>query len=141
MAKIQIGSILKEVMDRYEVKNTDLARIAGTNPRHVSDIKAGRKSLSTELLTSMLEAFDELAPGARMLFCKMMAGTGEELKQSMTIGDKIAELVAIASDDDIAKTLHAVSERWKQGYRVDTSNSTNILENKELEKIPDKVGV
>lgn len=135
----QIHLMIKQTMDKFGIRGKDLAVLVGVGAVHISEVRAGRRWVSPEVFTAMLEGMDKLAPGSRHYFCELLAGR-ELTGKSLTIGDKIAELVAIASDDDIAKTLHAVSERWKQGYRVDQSDSTNILE-EELEKAPDKVGV
>jgi|GEM_PF-609771 len=136
----QIHLMIKQTMDKYGIKGKDLAALVGVGAVHISEVRAGRRWVSPEVFAALLEGMDELAPGSRQYFCQLLAGR-ELTGEAVTIGDKIAELVAIANDDDIEKTLQAVASRWKQGYKVDTSNSTNILENEEPEKIPDKIGV
>jgi len=113
MAKTQIHLLIKQTMDRYGIRGKDLAEIAGIGASHISDVRSGKKWVSPEVFIALLEGMDTLAPGSRHYFCQLLAG--EELSsKKATVGEKIAELIEVADDNDIETALLAIGRKWKR---------------------------
>ena len=139
MAKTQIHLLLKQAMDRYEIRGKDLAAIIGIGPSHISDIRSGKKWVSPEVFVGILEGMDKLAPGARHYFCKLLAEE-ELVSQNSTIGDKIIELIEVADDNDMEQLLLAIGRKWKRDMnrgKQQDKNETSIS----TEKFTDAIAV
>lgn len=129
MAKTQVHLLLKQAMDRYQIRGKDLAAVAGIGSSHISDIRSGKKWVSPEVFVGILEGMDKLAPGSRHYFCQLLAG--EELSsENSTIGDKIVELIEIANDDEMEQLLLAIGRKWKRDMnkaKKETSHFTDKI--------------
>ncbi|WP_207714066.1 XRE family transcriptional regulator [Scytonema sp. UIC 10036] len=113
MAKTQIHTLIKQTMDRYQIQGKELASVVGIGQSHISDIRTGRKWASEEVFAAILEGMEQIAPGSKLYFCQMLAGENLTV-QPKTIGDKIAELIEIADEDDVEKAMLAIGRKWKQ---------------------------
>jgi len=113
MAKTQVHLLIKQTMDKYGVKGKDLAEVTGVGTTHISEIRSGKKWVSSETFVALLEGMDTLAPGSRHYFCQLLAG--EELSsKKATVAEKIVELIEVANDDEIEAALFAIGRKWKR---------------------------
>ncbi|WP_138506302.1 helix-turn-helix domain-containing protein [Nostoc sp. PA-18-2419] len=116
---MQIQQLFKIAMDRHGIQGKELAALAGITPNHLSEFRNGKKWVSPEVLTALLEGMDRLSPGSRRYFCQLLAE--EPLSQEDT-GRRLVEMIEAADDEEMEAALLAIGRKWKKTRQ----NSTNI---------------
>ncbi len=133
MAKTQIHLLIKQTMDRYGIVGKELASAAGIGQSHISDIRTGRKWASEEVFAALLEGMEQIAPGSRLYFCQLLAD--EHLSTTKTVGEKIAELIEVADDNDIDIAMKAIGSKWKRERQQRSNTQTDYLSNYSEESV------
>jgi transcriptional regulator with XRE-family HTH domain len=70
-----IGQFFDKTLRRYSISGTQLAKVSGLSPSHISEFRNGKASPSCEVLLKLLDSVDLIAPGARLYFCGLLAGS------------------------------------------------------------------
>jgi transcriptional regulator with XRE-family HTH domain len=107
-----IHQFFREVQDRHGIKGKDLAEKVGINAGHLSQFRSGKASITLELLWRLVEAMDELSPGARKDFGLMLAGCNEE---------EDVEITRKLETQDLSKVLIAVAKTLQEHQLVRSS--------------------
>ncbi len=68
----KFGELLKQTQDYYGITNKELAAVAGVGAQHLSDFRSGKGSLTLDTFWSLLQALDDISPGALKYFCALM---------------------------------------------------------------------
>ncbi|MEA5569149.1 helix-turn-helix transcriptional regulator [Anabaena sp. UHCC 0399] len=118
----QIHQLFKQSMDRYGVQGKELAVLAGISPNHLSEFRNGKKWVSPEVLTALLEGMDKIAPGSRRYFCQLLAE--EPLGESDKSG-RLAQMIEAADDDEMEAAMIAIGRKWKR-LRVGRIHTENV---------------
>jgi hypothetical protein len=63
-----MNEIFRQTQDHFDIKNKDLAEAVGISAKHISYFRWGRGDMSVKLLWRLIQAMDEMAPGARQYF-------------------------------------------------------------------------
>ena len=108
-----IHQLFKQAQDRYGVRGTELAKLAGISPNHLSDFRGGKKWVSEDVLCKLLWAMEELAPGSRSYFCQLLASESLTLK-TQSVGERITELINVADEEDMEAAMIAIGKKWKR---------------------------
>ncbi|AFY51340.1 Helix-turn-helix protein (plasmid) [Nostoc sp. PCC 7524] len=108
----QIYQLFKKAMDRYGVQGKELAAMVGISPNHLSDFRNGKKWVSQETLTSLLEGMEQLSPGSKRYFCELLAG--EQLGEKEDAAKSLVKMIEAANDDEMEAAMIAIGRKWKQ---------------------------
>lgn len=115
-----IHQLFKQAQDRYGIQGKELAKLAGISANHLSDFRGGKKWVSEEVFCKLLWAMEEIAPGSRPYFCQLMADE-PLLLENQSVGERIAELIDVADDEDMEAAMIAIGKKWKK----ETQNKRN----------------
>jgi DNA-binding Xre family transcriptional regulator len=69
-----IYKFFKETQDEHRIKSKDLAAAVNITNKHLSEFRQGKANITLDLLWQLVEALDELSPGARRDFGLRIAG-------------------------------------------------------------------
>ncbi|HLO50047.1 MAG TPA: helix-turn-helix transcriptional regulator [Kamptonema sp.] len=115
-----ISEIFRLTIERYGISAKQLSQISGVSENHISEFRRGRTGISEEVLWKLIEAMDEVKPGARAYFCERLAG-GDEFANGTPISSlsqleslwEIQNMVDSLSDDRLALLMMVVATRIK----------------------------
>ena len=108
--------IFRKIQDNRTIKGKDLAELTSINQKHLSQFRQGKSSVSLDLLWRLLEAMDELSPGARRDFGLMIAG-------EPVVYEEMDEV-------ELADQVVALGQAWKK-----KAQTKEVLKVKEVLKI------
>lgn len=103
-----IHEAFNETLKRYKISGRALAQEAQASESLVSQFRHGKKGVTDDMLDSLLEAMQQLAPGSRKYFCSLLAG--EPIRLSVSEGE-----FKDISEDEIPELLIAIARRWRAG--------------------------
>ncbi|WP_234708675.1 helix-turn-helix domain-containing protein [Kamptonema sp. PCC 6506] len=117
-----ISELFRVTIERYGISGKQLSKFSGVSENHISEFRRGKTGISTEVLWKLIEAMDEIKPGARAYFCARLTGgegfgNGSQMsvpKQLESLLD-MQNLVDSLSDDSLALLLMVVAARIKNG--------------------------
>ena len=93
-----------DTLKEFNLTGAAIARKANASPSQISDFKNGNRNLSTVQLENVLVAMEELAPGSRLHFCLLAAGTINH-KQLAVLLNSVANHLASSPSRGLAGTL------------------------------------
>lgn len=120
------GTTLKN----FEISVSKAAQECGVTRGFMSLFLAGKRSTPVENLDKWLEKLDLKYCGIKNFFYSLLCAQPnkridkitEILAGAKTVGDKIAELIEIADEDDVEKAMLAIGRKWKQEIQQRQSN-------------------
>lgn len=86
----------------YDITGKKLAEVSGYSTTHISDFRRGKTNPSVKTLDELLNAADQIAPGAKRYFCQQLAG-GSVAPVELAIDN--------LSSADLARLLIAIGDR------------------------------
>lgn len=98
-------------MDDYGIRGADLSRATGIGRQHISDIRKGRRWMTEETFDIILKGMEEVSPGSKAYFCRLLA---EENLPPKRLGDLIDTFIAVASEDEKEEALLAIARSWRK---------------------------
>lgn len=101
-----IHEAFNETLKRYNISARALAQTAQVSESLVSQFRHGKKGVTDEVLDSLLQAMQKIAPGSRKYFCSLIAG--EPIKLGVSEGG-----FKDISEDEIPELLIAIARRWR----------------------------
>ncbi|MEC4817502.1 MAG: helix-turn-helix transcriptional regulator [Scytonema sp. PMC 1069.18] len=108
---MEISRSFDETLKKYGITGAQLSKKTGVSAGHISQFRNGKGgNMAHATLENLLNAMEELAPGARRYFCQLLAGEGERFTQSR----KIVDLIESADEEEMEAILVAISRKWKQ---------------------------
>lgn len=102
-----LNQLFAQTQDRYGIKGKNLSEITGVSQNHISEFRRGRTDVSSSVLWKLVQAMDELAPGAKSYFCSLL----NEKKAS--VGDALQQLIEAADDEEIEQAMLAIARRYR----------------------------
>ena len=99
----------KQTMDRFSIKGSELAKAFGCSRNHISEIRFGKCSPPINRFWELLETMETLAPGAKLYFCRLMAGS----TAIASVPPKDLLEVADMDKEEIAETIVALVDKLK----------------------------
>ncbi|WP_414545885.1 helix-turn-helix domain-containing protein [Nostoc sp. CCY0012] len=108
----QIYQLFKKAMDRYGVQGKELAGIVGISPTHLSEFRNGKKWVSQETFTALLEGMDQLSPGSKHYFCELLAG--EQLGDTENSSKSLIKMIEAADEEEMEAAFLAIGRKWKK---------------------------
>ena len=103
-----IYEAFNETLKRYKISGRALAQEAQASESLVSQFRHGKKGVTDDMLDSLLQAMQTIAPGSRKYFCSLLAG--EPIKLGVSEGE-----FKDISEDEIPELLIAIARRWRAG--------------------------
>ena len=103
-----IHEAFNETLKRYKISGRALAQAAQASESLVSQFRHGKKGVTDDMLDSLLQAMQQLAPGSRKYFCSLLAG--DPIKLGVSKGE-----FKDISEDEIPELLIAIARRWRAG--------------------------
>jgi transcriptional regulator with XRE-family HTH domain len=98
-----LHAYFKQTMDRFGVRNLDLAEAFGCSRNHISEIRNGKCNPPINRFWELVETMDKLAPGSKQYFASLIAGydrsftrAPQEMIESMDNNQLSAMLFLIA---------------------------------------------
>ena len=117
-----ISEIFRMTIERYGISGKQLSKFSGVSENHISEFRRGKTGISTEVLWKLIEAMDEIKPGARVYFCKRLTGVeGFGNSTQLSVPKQLESLLDMQtlvdglSDDSLALLLMVVAARIKNG--------------------------
>ena len=117
-----ISEIFRMTIERYGISGKQLSKFSGVSENHISEFRRGKTGISTEVLWKLIEAMDEIKPGARVYFCKRLTGAeGFGSSTQLSVPKQLESLLDMQilvdglSDDSLALLLMVVAARIKNG--------------------------
>jgi len=112
----------KSVKDRRKISNAALHRITGISESHLSAFLNPNRStdITTEKLSQLIEAMEEISPGAKYDFAKTIVSESSFV-------DEIIETIPHMSSDELSTIVLAIS-KWLKSSQVKKNIPQNIHE-------------
>ena len=117
-----ISEIFRMTIERYGISGKQLSKFSGVSENHISEFRRGKTGISTEVLWKLIEAMDEIKPGARVYFCKRLTGAeGFGNSTQLSVPKQLESLLDMQilvdglSDGSLALLLMVVAARIKNG--------------------------
>ena len=117
-----ISEIFRVTIERYGISGKQLSKLSGVSENHISEFRRGKTGISTDVMWKLIEAMDDVKPGARAHFCSRLAASEGSLRGRQMSAPKQLEslldmqnLVDGLSDDRLALLLMVVAARIKNG--------------------------
>ncbi|OCR00274.1 hypothetical protein BCD67_25040 [Oscillatoriales cyanobacterium USR001] len=122
-----ISEIFRVTIERYGISGKQLSKFSGVSENHISEFRRGKTGISTEVMWKLIEAMDEIKPGARAYFCTRLAGVeGFGNNSQISVPKQLESLLDMQnmvdglSDDTLALLLMVVAARIKNGVSPKT---------------------
>jgi predicted transcriptional regulator len=101
------------VMRIHGITGKCLADRTGMSTTHISDFRRGKTNPPCDTFQRLLDAVDEISPGAKRDFCLLLSGaTISPLTESSTSPRKVA--IAEMSSLELAQLLMAVADKLQE---------------------------
>lgn len=100
---------LKDTMQKFGVSNVDLAEKFGCKHTYISDIRRGRKNPPINKFAILIDCLDELAPGAKIYFGKLISGNGKDDLKSIIASLDLDDFVRCLSPTQKKELLFAIA--------------------------------
>lgn len=108
---MRVHKLLAQTQDRFGIVGKELAQLAGLTPQYISDVRTGKRWMSEASFEKILDAMDQLAPGSKGYFCRLLAeDSPDAAKTSFSINWE--ELVAGAEEEEIHAIIRALGKRY-----------------------------
>ncbi len=118
---------MEEIFDltlkRYGIQGKALANLSGVSENHISEFRRGKlkTGVTTDCLLKLLEAMDELSPGARRFFCDLLAG---KKKFQHGFDNELEFLINAADEEELENAMLQIARKmWPKSQKL--SNLTN----------------
>lgn len=86
-------------LKEFDITGVSIAKKIGASPSQISDFKNGKRNLSSAQLERVMIAMDAIAPGSRLHFCLLAAGSIEQKQLSVLLKSVADRLESISSDE------------------------------------------
>lgn len=80
-----------EVKRHHGITGKAISELTGVSQNHISEYINGKRDVTTEVLWRMIEAMDEISPGARRDLAKKIASDRREITYEELDEDELAE--------------------------------------------------
>lgn len=96
-------------MKRYGIQGKALSDLSGVSVNHISEFKNKRlkTGVTTDCLLRLLDAMDELSPGAKRFFCEMLAGS----QYQRTFSVSLETLINAADEEELKVAMFQIVHR------------------------------
>ena len=109
-----IDKLFKQNQDEHGISTKSLAVAVGISAKHLSEFRNGKTNITLELLWRLLEAMDQLSPGARRDFGLRVAGCwGGLSSRDLVAALPPQELAQVINDEQLASLMGAFAETIK----------------------------
>jgi transcriptional regulator with XRE-family HTH domain len=82
---------LLKVKRNRKINNVDISRKTGISENHLSQFFRGNRNATDQVLDQVVEAMEELSPGAKADYAKEIAGSYDEIFYEHLDEDELAE--------------------------------------------------
>lgn len=115
MQKLTIRQALKKTQDARGIKSKDLAEKVGIGVQHLASIRNEKSWPSEEVLMKILDAMEQMSPGAKGDFAREIAGTWEEKDLAQVICSlSPSDLLQVLGSRQFAALISAFAENLHQ---------------------------
>ncbi len=112
-----LRKIFTEVKNKYGITGKALSQATGISQKHISEYINGKRDVTSSTLWRMIEAMDNLAPGAKQYFSVLMCGCESNFSskpQYVAESKDWRSLISNASPAEMEQILLAMADRWSQ---------------------------
>lgn len=108
--KLLLQEFLKETLDHYKIKGSELAKACGVSVVNISDIRNSAVFPQTDKFWMIVETADQMKPGVKRHLGNLIAKntTGDSLKSIIANLD-LDEFVSCLAPDQKAQILFAIA--------------------------------
>ncbi|OKH10816.1 hypothetical protein NIES593_22710 [Hydrococcus rivularis NIES-593] len=80
-----------QVKRHHGITGKEISELTGISQNHISEYLHGKRDVTSDVLWRMIEAMDEISPGARRDLAKKIAGDRPEITYEELDEDELAE--------------------------------------------------
>jgi transcriptional regulator with XRE-family HTH domain len=113
-----LRNIFKQTKKDHGITGKAISRLTGVSENHISEFLNGNRDMTSQTLWRLVEAMDELSPGAKRDFGLRLAG----LSQGLTT------LVEQMPPEEVSDTLTAIAESLRKPRSVETSPEKEAIQ-------------
>lgn len=119
---------MEEIFDltlkRYGIQGKALANLSGVSENHISEFRRGKlkTGVTTDCLLKLLEAMDQLSPGARHFFCDLLAGK----KKLQGFQSEIEFLIDVADENELESAMLQIVARMFPKSEENTGRNSTV---------------
>jgi transcriptional regulator with XRE-family HTH domain len=120
---------MEEIFDltlkRYGIQGKALANLSGVSENHISEFRRGKlkTGVTTDCLLKLLEAMDQLSPGARRFFCDLLAGK-KKLPQGFQ--SELEFLIDAADENELESAMLQIVARMFPKSEEDRNRNSTV---------------
>jgi transcriptional regulator with XRE-family HTH domain len=108
---------MHEIFDRtlriHGITGSKLAEVTGLSTTHISEFRRGKTNPPCNTLQRLLDAIDEISPGAKRDFCMQLAGIPSSFVEPSIPPRKLA--IDEMNSLELAQLLIAVADKLQDG--------------------------
>lgn len=93
-----------QTLKEFKISGKALAEESGASPSQISEFRKGKRNLSSAQLERVMVAMDAIAPGARLRFCILCAGTMSH-SQLAALLNSVADRLDPSPSQELVGTL------------------------------------
>jgi len=111
-------------MKRYGIRGKDLSDLSGVSVNHISEFKNKRlkTGVTTDCLLRLLDAMDQLSPGAKKFFCDTLSGSQYQQKFAL----ELEFLIDAASEEELETAMLQIVRRiFPKSEEITDANSAD----------------
>ncbi len=121
--------LMEEIFDltlkRYGIQGKALANLSGVSENHISEFRRGKlkTGVTTDCLLKLLEAMDQLSPGARRFFCDLLAG---KKKLPQRFQSELEFLIDAADENELESAMLQIVARMFPKSEENTDRNSTV---------------
>jgi transcriptional regulator with XRE-family HTH domain len=92
----------------YRISAKELSKLTGVSENHISEFRRGKRDVSTTVLSKLLDGVDNLAPGSRQHFFKLVSN---QKQAPSSFRQSLVEIIQNADEDELLDAMGAIANR------------------------------
>jgi transcriptional regulator with XRE-family HTH domain len=112
--------VFRKVKEARKIKNKSLSEETGISPTHISKFLNGDRDVTTEVMWRLLEAMEQISPGAQQDFYTALSGVrNKHTLQEILSNMEPVDLLETLQGDVFADLIHAFADTLKDRHSQD----------------------
>lgn len=116
MANVMLRESFKQVKQQRGVTGKAIYELTGISQNHISEYLRGKRDVTSETLSRMINAMEQVSPGAKQDFARLVAdglAAGSRLHPEDIILIEPEEVASLMNPDQKARWLMAIAATLK----------------------------
>jgi len=101
-----------QTLDIYRISAKNLSKLTGITEGHISEFRRGKRDVSTKVLFRLLDAMEDLAPGAKSYL--LMTEDMPTTTYKAPLQKMLSDMIQVAEKDELLDAMNAIAH--KLGY-------------------------